>query len=513
MIRTTRRLAALAALVTGLLLAFAAPAEDNRGTLRVVDLNGGIGPASADFVIRAIEAAATEADWLLIRMDTPGGLDRSMRDIIKAILASEVPVITWVGPEGSRAASAGTYILYASHIAAMAPATNLGSATPVSVGGAEPPGLPSPTEPDADADDDATPDDGADTPTTGTDADAAADAQSGNRSDDGSAPADAPALVTAMERKTVNDAAAYIRSLAELRGRNGDWAEAAVRKAANLSANEALEQNVIDFVAGSIDELMAMIDGRTVRVAGADVVLATRDYRIEEIEPDWRHDLLATITDPSVAYLLLMAGAYGLLLEFYNPGFGVAGITGAICLLLGAYALQLLPINYAGLGLIGLGLVLMIAEALTPTLGVLGGGGLVAFVIGSVVLMDTELPGYQLSIWLILGTAASAVLMLTVSLGFFLRSRRAPLTTGDGSFVDHDARVKTDFRHDDTAASEAIAYTGSVIFNGEIWSAVSHQPLVAGDRVKIRARDGLVLRVAHAENISDHAGSGAAPES
>lgn len=508
--RNLTRCCALLALIVGTaLLTHAAPTPSGSGLLRVVDLQGGIGPANSDFVIRAIEAAESEADWVLIRMDTPGGLDRAMRDIIKAILSAEVPIITWVGPEGSRAASAGTYILYASHVAAMAPATNLGSATPVSIGGAEPPVLPT-DEPEAtdppDTAPEATTDTDADTDSTDPD-DETATADGA----DGSAPDDAPALRTAMERKAVNDAAAYIRSLAELRGRNAEWAEAAVRKAANLSASEALERNVIDVVAGSIDELMQAIDGREVRIAGRDVTLATAEYRIEDVEPDWRHDLLATITDPSVAYLLLMAGAYGLLLEFYNPGFGVAGITGAICLLLGAYALQLLPINYAGLGLIALGLALMVAEALTPTLGVLGGGGLLAFVIGSVVLMDTELPGYQLSIWLILGAGLVSLLMLTVSLGFFLRSRRAPLTTGDGAFVGHDARVAADFEPDGTAANADVAYTGTVLFQGEIWQAASAMALSAGDRVHILAREGLLLRVTHAENVGDTRQPEAAP--
>jgi membrane-bound serine protease (ClpP class) len=302
-----------------------------------------------------------------------------MRDMIKEILASRVPVVVYVAPSGSRAASAGTYLLYASHVAAMAPATNVGSSTPVSIGGSP---FPAPAE---------------------------------SPGEDGSDDAE-PAGPSAMERKVVNDAVAYIRGLAALRGRNAEWAEQTVREAANLPAAEALEQNVIDLVAADLDALLMALDGRTVEIDGRRITLDLTDVEIRIIEPDWRNELLALITNPNVAYLLLMLGIYGLILEFYNPGTAVPGVTGVICLLLGAYALQMLPINYAGLALLLVGLALMAAEIITPTVGVLGIGGAVAFVAGSVLLFDSELPGYRVSIPLIAAAAvaSAALLVLTV---------------------------------------------------------------------------------------------------
>src|SRR5512134_1581364 len=331
---TARRLCSfgLAVFLLGLGAAVA-----NASEVWVVELDGAITPATARYFIRSLDdAQEASAAALIMQLDTPGGLDEAMRDMIKAILASRIPVVVYVAPNGSRAASAGTYLLYASHVAAMAPATNVGSSTPINIGGS-----PFPTEPTE--------------PT-------------GQRDDDGEGE---PAGPSAMERKVVNDAVAYIRGLATLRGRNADWAEGTVREAENLTAADALEQNVIDLIAEDLDALLVALDGRMVTVAGTTVTLDLEGAEIKTIVPGWRDELLALITNPNVAYILLMLGIYGLILEFYNPGTAVPGVTGVICLLLAAYALQMLPVSYAGLALLLFGVALMVAEIVTPTVGVL----------------------------------------------------------------------------------------------------------------------------------------------
>lgn len=426
----------------------------------VVELEGAIGPASADYFIRALgRADEADIDLLVLRLDTPGGLDKSMRDMIKAILASPVPVATYVAPNGSRAASAGTYIMYASHVAAMAPATNIGSSTPVNIGGEGSP-LPFPSEPEK------------------TDED---DEEAGE--DDEGAPKNGG---TAMDRKVVNDAVSYIKGLAELRGRNAEWAEATVREAANLTAAEALERNVIDLIAEDLTALLEKVDGRTVNAGSIDIAIDSDDPAIEFIEPDWRYELLGVITDPNVAYILLMIGIYGLLLEFYNPGIGIAAVTGVICLLLGAFALQLLPINYAGLALVVVGLVLMGFEAFTPSFGVFGVGGAVAFIIGSVILMDTDLPAYQISMPIIAAFGALSVAIVVFALGAALRSRRVKATTGKESMIGTAARVSEDF----TGQGRVHAF-------GEVWQATgTNDTLFEKDsRVTITGFDGLMLTV------------------
>jgi membrane-bound serine protease (ClpP class) len=412
----------------------------------VVELDGAITPATANYFMRALDDAHdANATALVVRLDTPGGLDEAMRDMIKAILASRVPVVVYVAPNGSRAASAGTYLLYASHVAAMAPATNVGSSTPVSIGGGQ---FPSPAE---------QPDGGADAE---------------------------PAGPSAMERKVVNDAVAYIRGLATLRGRNVEWAEATVREAANLPAAEALEQNVIDLVAEDLDELLAALDGRTIALDGGSVTLDLADREIVTVVPDWRDRLLAIITNPNVAYLLLMIGIYGLILEFYSPGLGVPGIVGVICLLLGAYALQMLPISYAGLALILLGLALMVAEIVTPTVGVLGAGGVVAFVAGSIMLFDSELPGYRVSLPIIAAVAAASAGTFMLGLGAAARARRLRVSTGREAMLGAPAVALEDF-----------AESGRVRAFSESWQARSAEPVHKGDKLRVTAIDGLVLTV------------------
>jgi membrane-bound serine protease (ClpP class) len=369
-----------------------------------------------------------------------------------------------VSPSGSRAASAGTYLLYASHIAAMAPATNLGAATPVQIGGGEEPT--SPFQPPKAKDDS---DDAGD--------DAAADDESS-----------APPTGTAMERKAVNDAVAYIRGLAELRGRNADWAEKAVREAASLSAEEALAQNVIDVVAESLDALLESIDGRSVKVVDTMQELDTGDLELESFEADWRTRLLATITNPNVAYLLMLAGIYGLLFEGYNPGAIVPGVVGAICLLLALFAFQVLPVNYAGLALILLGVMLIIAEAFVPSFGALGLGGVAAFVFGSIILMDTDVPGMQIARGLIFGVALVASSLLLALVYALMRMRRRQPVSGAESMLGQLAEVLEDFDEH-----------GQVFVHGERWNANTSVSVKKGDHVRIEKIDGLWLDVVPAD--------------
>ncbi|MBT8444292.1 MAG: nodulation protein NfeD, partial [Gammaproteobacteria bacterium] len=403
----------------------------------------------------------------VIEMDTPGGLDSAMRDMIKAILNSDIPVVTYVSPSGSRAASAGTYLLYASHIAAMAPATNLGAATPVQIGGGEQPsspfGTPEPKEqPKSDDAEDESPDAVEEAP--------------------------APLQGTAMERKAINDAVAYIRGLAELRGRNADWAEKAVREAASLSAEEALEQNVIVVVAASLDELLDAIDGRMVRVLDADEEIDSDEIEVETFEADWRTKLLATITDPNVAYLLMLAGIYGLLFEGYNPGAIVPGVVGAICLLLALFAFQVLPVNYAGLALILLGVMLIVAEAFVPSFGALGLGGVAAFVFGSIILLDTDVPGMQIARSLISGVALLASSLLLLLVYMLMRMRRRPAVSGMESMLGQLAEALEDFDEH-----------GQVFVHGERWLANTTVPVRKGDQVRVDSIDGLHLEVSPVE--------------
>ena len=469
--------------IAAVLAALAAP-NAAAAKVWVLEIDGAIGPASADYFIRSLEdAAEAEVDLVVLRLDTPGGLDKSMRDMIKALLASEVPVATYVSPNGARAASAGTYLMYASHIAAMAPATNIGSSTPVSIGGGGGSPFPLPTapapEPEAPADE------------------AADDATDADGADGGENGADPAPLPDAMERKVVNDAVAYIRSIAELRGRNVEWAERTVREASNLPANEALEMNVIDLIAADLEALLAALDGETVAVEGVgEVTLDTATNDIERIAPDWRYELLGLIADPNVAYILLMVGVYGLIFEFYNPGTGVGGVAGIICLLLGAYALQMLPVNYAGLALIVVGIGLLAAEAFSPSFGVLGIGGVAAFVIGSVILFDADLPGFGVSIPIIAAVTASTAGLAFFALGAAVRARRSRVVSGSEVIVGSLAVALEDFS----------GGAGKVRSLGEVWRATAAAEVRAGDRLTVTGRDGFDLAVEPAAG-----GDGATP--
>jgi membrane-bound serine protease (ClpP class) len=419
----------------------AAASVDRFATL--VEVNGPIGPAISRYVEQSLlDADNQHSAVVILQMDTPGGLDTSMRDIIKAILASPVPVVTYVAPSGARAASAGTYILYASHLAAMAPATNLGAATPISIGGepSRPPATP-PVNPSADK--------------------------------KPKEPEEIPSS-TASERKAVNDAVAYIRALAELRGRNADWAESAVREAASLSATDALKQNVIEIVAKDVSDLLLQLQGRKVNAANHEVVLNTQGLAVRRIAPDWRTRLLLVLTHPTIAYGLLLVGIYGLLLEGYNPGAVLPGVVGALSLLLGLYGLQLLAVNYAGLALMALGVGLIVAEFFMPAFGSLGVGGLASFVIGSIILFDNHESGMRVALPVIMGIAVAGGLVI-VTIGWLAaRARRRPLSTGVETMIGASVEAISDCQ--DRCV---------VRYGGELWNARTARPLRAGQQARI----------------------------
>ncbi|BCT67479.1 nodulation protein NfeD [Nitrosospira sp. NRS527] len=431
----------------------------------VTTVDGPIAPASADFVQRSLERAAAEGALLVVlQLDTPGGLDTSMRQIIRGILASPVPVAAFVAPSGARAASAGTYILYASHIAAMAPGTNLGAATPVQIGGLPEPGPEPESRPK---------------PSPGSSANQADESGGGHIAAEDKMP-----KKDAMSRKVIQDAAAYIRALAQMRKRNVEWAERAVHEAVSLSAVDALNLNVIDYVAADVPDLLRQLNGREVTILGQNLTLDTLSATIQVVEPDWRTRLLAVITNPSVAYILMLIGIYGLFFEFSNPGFVLPGVAGAICLLLALYAFQLLPVNYAGLALILLGIAFITAEAFLPSFGALGVGGMIAFIAGSLMLIDTDLPGYGIPWPMIAGISVASALFLIFVVGMALKSRRSPIVSGHEAMIGAIGEML-----EDTSGE------GMVRVHGELWNAHSEQPLARGQKVRVTGIDGLVLHV------------------
>ena len=447
--RSTCRTLLLPAFLTLLLLSLWATRID-AATRTVVELNieGGIGVATADYVSDGIRhATESGAELIIINIDTPGGLVKPMRGIVQDILASNVPIAVYVTPPGARADSAGTYILLAAHIAAMAPTTHIGAATPVPLmGGGQP-------------------EDGQEsTPSTATD------------------------------RKVINDAISYIRGLAERRGRNADWAELAVTEAATLTASEALEQNVIDYVAADRNELLGLLDGLEVETASGEQVISTSDAVVDEFEPNWRIRLLTVIANPEIVLILGLIGLYGLMYEGWNPGAIVPGVVGAICLLLAAYALQVIPVNYAGLALILIGVALIVAEVFAPSFGALGIGGIAAFVFGAIIMFDTDVPGFGISIAFVTSIAIVFAALVIWVLGYLLKLRRRGAVSGRGSIIGGVATVLDDF-----------ADSGKVWLEGEAWQARSSVPLKQDQEVVVRAMDGLVLVVEPVAQTGDDA--------
>lgn len=444
----------------------ASPAPETQPAL-LLEVRGPIGPATTEYLEAGLQQAqARQAPVVILRIDTPGGLVTSLRDINRAILASPIPVISYVAPGGAQAASAGTYMVYASHLAAMAPGTNLGAATPVAMGGA--PGQPEPANSPGSP---STPAPEPDEPTTNT-----------------PKRTEPPRNPDAGSQKAINDAVAYIRSLAELRGRNADWAEQAVRDAASLSAQQALAQNVIEILAPDVNDLLLQAHGRQVQVGSGTITLATAGLSVEILAPSWRARLLATITHPNLAYILLLIGIYGIIFELMNPGAIVPGTLGGISLLTALLALNMLPISYAGVALLLLGIALMAAEAFVPSFGILGLGGLAAFAFGSVLLFDTNVPGFSLDWPVIAFAAASSAALLVLVLAAVVRAHRRPPVTGAHTPVGETGHIV-----------QWQQGQGSVQVHGETWQAVGPSHLQPGQTVRISARQGLRLEVAAAE--------------
>lgn len=395
-------------------------------------VDGVVSPVMSEFIVNSIEDAENaEATLVVIELNTPGGLDPSMREIIQKILASEVPVAVYVSPPGGRAASAGTFIAMAAHIAAMAPNTSIGAAHPVTIGmGGE---------------------------------DAGED----------------------MVAKVTNDAVSYIRSLAKTRGRNEDWAERAVRKSASLHAEDALEEGVIEYVADDLEDLLAQLDGAEIKIGDRAVELELKNYVIEEIRPGFRQQFLAVITNPNIAYILLILGFYGLIFELSNPGAILPGIAGGICIILALYGLATLPVNYAGVALILFALLLFVAEVKVTSHGMLAIGGALSMLLGSIILIDTPVGYLRVSLSVIVPAVVTTVLFFLFAVGMGIRAQRRKPTTGDRGMVGSYGRAET-----------PVGPAGGRVFvHGEYWSATADGEVPQGSQVEVIEAKGLVIKV------------------
>jgi membrane-bound serine protease (ClpP class) len=399
----------------------------------LLEVDGFIGPAKQEYIHKGIEHALSEqAEFVILRLNTPGGFDKAMREIIKDILASPLPIVTYVAPQGARAASAGTYIVYASHVAAMAPATNLGAATPMAL----------------------------------------------NVSDSKDLLKDK----SVEQRKIVSDSLAYIQGLAKLRHRNVEWAEKAVQNAASLGSEEALQVGVINIVAQDLPDLLKQLEGRSITTQTQTKEFKTKGLQIKKWEPDWRTQFLDVITDPSIAYILLIIGIWGIFFEFVNPGFILPGVAGTTALLVALYAFQLLPIHYTGLALTIAGILFIASELYIPSYGVLGGGGLIAFVVGSVFLFDMK--GYAIPWGLIMGMTIATLSFLLIIMGLALKARKRKIVSGYEALIGTIAIVQEDFEAQ-----------GWVTIGGELWKARSSLSLTKGQKVEVIGWEGLDLIV------------------
>lgn len=417
-------------LITSLFLNLSPVKADLESTpeIMVIKVDGVINPARAEFVVKAIKKANDKGYSLIImELDTPGGLDTSMRTIIKEMVGSAAPVVVYVSPSGARAASAGAFITIASHIAAMAPGTNIGAAHPVAMG---------------------------------------------------------EKMDKEMAKKVTNDAAAYIRSLAESRGRNVKWAEDAVRKSVSATEKEALELKVIDLIAKDRDELLKKIDGRKVRTAFGERLIRTAGAKIIHEEMGFRQRVLDLISDPNIAYILMLLGIYGLFFELTNPGSIFPGVLGGICLILAFYAFQTLPVNYAGILLIILAIILFILEVKIVSHGILTIGGIISMIIGSIMLFESPSPFFKLSLYVILPAVIVTALFFVITFGLAIKAWKRKPVTGVEGIVGLEGVARTDIKDD-----------GMVYVRGEIWSAMSDEPIKSGEKVRVEAVSGLKLKV------------------
>lgn len=417
-------------LASSILFIFVSPARaaEAPGVVRVITVASAITPISAEFILDNLaEAEKEKAVCLVIELDTPGGLDEAMRDIVKAILGSKIPVVVYVSPSGARSASAGAIITLAAHVAVMAPGTNIGAAHPVAMGGK---------------------------------------------------------MDEAMVKKVENDAAAYIRGLAAKRGRNQDWAEKAVRKSISTQSEEALKQNVIDLISPSLTDLLTRIDGRKVEVSTGEVTLKTKEARVERVQMGLRYRILTTIANPNLAYILMIIGMWGIFFEFSNPGSIAPGVIGGISLLLAFVAFQTLPINYAGLLLIALALVLFIAEVKIASYGLLTVGGIISMTLGSVMLFDSPVEGMHASWKVIIPSVLATAAFFVAALTLALRAQLRKPTTGQEGMIGMEGK-----------ASSRLDPKGKVFVNGELWDAESSEPIEEGQPVKVEEVKGMLLRV------------------